>query len=102
MDLFSILFGITLCTLAYLLYTYSRTSTPTITIDDPTDDADYQKLHNTPNCPYCNSYNIILVDDNAGVSFLKGHIDELDHFQCQHCHETFSDEDWQNVKVYNN
>ena len=104
MDILSIIFGIvfTLTILYIIKECYLAYNSPEpMTIDDPTDDEDFQELQDTPHCPYCQSYNLKLIDDNAQVSFLKSHIPELDHYQCKNCYETFSDEDWKNVKVYN-
>jgi hypothetical protein len=104
MELLSIVFGIVLTILIYymvemVLREHSKVSM--ISLDDPTDDVDYVKhFKDTPHCPFCNSYNLKLVDDNANVPWLKGHIPELDHFQCMKCYETFSDEDWKTIKVY--
>lgn len=75
-------------------------STRQIQIDDPTDDPDYIELKNKPHCPFCNCYDLILVDDNAQLPWLSGHISELDHYQCSKCYEVFSDEDWADVKTY--
>ena len=101
MDGFSIFFGVLLGILLLIILDMIMTNRTSrvkqITI--PSDIAN-DIVGETPYCPKCNSSNLKLIDDNAQVSFLKGRIPELDHYQCQKCYETFSDEDWKNVKVY--
>lgn len=69
-------------------------------LDDPTAEIQFHTLRNKPHCPDCNSYNLILVDDHAGVPWLKGHVSELDRFRCKKCGREFNDEDWQDAKSY--
>lgn len=102
MDFISVFFGIVLTIFAmYVVYIWMiKSNYNEVTIDDPTDDEEFQKLQDTPHCPFCRSYDLTLVDDNKNVPWLKGRISELDHYRCNRCYETFSDEDWKTVRVY--
>ena len=97
-----ILIGFILALLLYLLSIYIKPSTKYTTLTDPTTDPEFHELQTTPHCPYCQSYNLKLINDNAQVPWLSTRIPELDHYQCQRCYETFSDENWQNTVIYNN
>jgi len=52
-----------------------------------------EPIDHRPYCPVCECYNITLVDDQAGVPWLKGHIDDLDYYRCNRCGHRFADED---------
>lgn len=92
--------GITLFYMIVCLWDVYRSAKLNLVMDDPTDDAKFDQLQHTPHCPYCGSYELKLIDDNEQLPWLKGHIQELDHYRCQKCYETFSDENWEDMKVY--
>lgn len=75
----------------------NQSYTTPIILDDPTDDTDYLKLHNTAHCPDCGSYNLTLVDRYSGVPWARGG-DDGDYYSCTKCGRQFSDEEWQNAK----
>jgi len=101
MEVIPIIVGFLLAFLVWYIWQCVKNApVPQIVIDDPTNDAEFHKLQNTPHCPFCGSYDIKLINDNANVPWLKGKIGELDHYQCQHCFETFQDENWQDTVVY--
>ena len=101
LDVVSVIIGallvILIITITLLLLPKSGSSDP---LKDPTVESGYDNLQNTPHCPFCQSYDLTLIDDNAGVPWLKGKISDLDHYRCNKCLETFSDEDWQEGKSY--
>lgn len=99
MDSLSIVFGILLGFLLLVILDMILTYKPRVEKHISPDIAN-DIVGETPYCPYCGCSDLKLIDDNAQVSFLKGKIPELDRYQCQKCYETFSDENWKNVKVY--
>ena len=101
MDVISLIVGGVVTFVAMWIVMIVLTPQPKkIEIVDPTIDPEYKKLQDKPHCPYCQSCDLILIDDNDAVPWLKNHIPDLDHYRCKKCGESFSDEDWKDVKTY--
>lgn len=54
----------------------------------------------TPYCPDCLSHELKLVDITDGIGWLKGHVSEVDWYQCKKCGRVFNDEKWGDAKKY--
>jgi len=57
-------------------------------------------VNETPRCPDCGSFDLTLIDNADGLPWLKGHVAEIDYYQCNRCARRFNDEDWYNAKKY--
>lgn len=102
MDIASVIFGIILTMVISFIACWiiiSLQDKKQLVIDDPTNDPDYHKLQETPHCPDCGNYELILEDTCDGVPWLKGKVG-VDYYKCPKCGRVFNDETWKDAKHY--